>query len=46
MSVAGALALGAGLDDDGADLGEVRAVEMQRAAAEELGLGVGCFARR
>ena len=34
---AGAEAFGFGLDDDGADFGEVRAVEMERAAAEELG---------
>ncbi len=32
---AGALAFGFGLDDDGADLGEVRAVEVERSAAEE-----------
>ena len=40
---AGALALGFGLDDDGADLGEVRAVEVEGSAAEEdaAGLGVG-----
>jgi hypothetical protein len=41
MRAAGALALGFGLDDDGADLGEVRAVEVERAAAEELVAVVG-----
>jgi hypothetical protein len=30
-------------DDDGADLGQVRAVEMQSAAAQELGLAGGVF---
>ncbi len=41
--VARAETAGLGLDDDGADLGEVRAVEMQRAAADELvfAFGVG-----
>ena len=34
-----------GLDDDGADFGEVRAVEMERAAAEELVFAVGVVAR-
>ena len=34
-AAAGALALGLGLDDDGADFGEMRAVEMQRSAAKE-----------
>jgi len=34
-AAAGALAFGLGLDDDGADLREMRAVEMERAAAEE-----------
>ena len=34
-TAAGALALGFGFDDDGADLGEVRAVEVERSAAEE-----------
>ena len=34
-TAAGALALGFGFDDDRADLGEVRAVEVQGSAAEE-----------
>jgi hypothetical protein len=39
---AGSLALGFGLDDDGADFGEVRAVEVEGSAAEEdVGLGFG-----
>jgi len=38
---AGAKAFGFGLDDDGADFGEVWAVEMERAAAEELVAIVG-----
>ena len=37
-----ALAFGLGLDDDGADLGEVWTVEMERSATEEdTGLGFG-----
>ena len=35
QSAAGALAFGFGFDDDGADFGEVGAVEMESSAAEE-----------
>ena len=38
---AGADAFGFGLDDDGADFGEVWAVEVEGAAAEEVGGAVG-----
>ena len=37
--------LGVWLCDDGADLGEVRAVEMKCAAADELGLGPAVFGK-
>jgi hypothetical protein len=41
-TTARALALGFGFDDDGADLGEVRAVEVEGSAAEEdAGFGFG-----
>ena len=36
----GTLAFGFGNHDNGADLGEVRAVQMKRAAAEELRFGL------
>ena len=39
--VAGAEAAELGLDDDGADFGEVRAVEVEGAAAEEVGGAAG-----
>ena len=41
QGAAGALAAGFGVQDDGADLGEVRAVEVEGAAAEEVGFGGG-----
>ncbi len=36
---AGSVSLGVGADDDGADLGEVRAVDVERGAADELAGG-------
>ena len=37
---AGTVSLGIGMDDDGADLGEMRAVDVKRGTADEL-VGIG-----
>jgi hypothetical protein len=44
-TAARALAFGFGLDDDGADLGKMGAVEVESAAAEEDAAGVSVYGR-